>query len=78
MKTHLVIDTVYTEEEGNQAFAGTLQECNEWVAEQGFGYKVVPMTEEELKNHNYEKESVNNKSQRNAIRLTNSLNHTFN
>ena len=52
MKTHLVIDTVYTEEESNQAFAGTLQECNEWVAEQGFGYKVVPMTEEELKIHN--------------------------
>jgi hypothetical protein len=52
MKTHLVIDLVYTEDEGNQAFAGTQQECNDWVSEQGYGYKVVPMTEEELKIHN--------------------------
>lgn len=52
MKTHLVIDEVYHEDEGNQAFAGTLQECNDWVAEQGFGYKVVPMTKEEIKIHN--------------------------
>jgi len=52
MKTHLVIDMVYTEEEGNQAFAGTLQECNEWAAKQGFGYKVVPMLPAEIKIHN--------------------------
>jgi len=52
MKTHIVIDTVYTEEEGNEAFAGTLQECNDWVSEQGFGYKIVPMTTEELQIHN--------------------------
>lgn len=67
MKTHIVIDLVYLEDEGNQAividlvylkdggnqaFVGTLQECNDWVAEQGFGYKVVPMTEEELLIHN--------------------------
>lgn len=50
--THIVIDEVYHEEEGNQAFVGTLQECNEWVAQQGFGYKIVPMTEEEIKIHN--------------------------
>jgi hypothetical protein len=51
-KTHIVIDEIYHEDEGNQAFAGTLQECNDFVSEQGFGYKVVPMTEEELKIHN--------------------------
>jgi len=52
MKTHLVIDEVYHENENNQAFAGTLLECNDWITEQGFGYKVVPMTEEEIKIHN--------------------------
>jgi hypothetical protein len=55
MKTHLVIDLIYTEDEGNQVFAGTLSECNGWVDEQGsFGYKIVPMTEEELRIHNQE------------------------
>jgi len=54
MKTHLVIDLVYHEEEGNQVFAGTEQECNDWVEQQfdAFTYKVVPMTKEELKIHN--------------------------
>jgi hypothetical protein len=52
MKTHIVIDEIYHEEEGNQAFAGTLQECHDWVAEQGFGYKVVPMTAQEIIIHN--------------------------
>jgi hypothetical protein len=54
-KTHIVIDTVYTEEEGNEAFVGTLQECHDWVEEQKcFGYEVKPMTKEELKIHNSE------------------------
>jgi len=52
MKTHLVIDMVYTEEEGNQVFAGTEQECHEWIFEQGFGYRVVPMTAQEIIIHN--------------------------
>lgn len=52
MKTHIVIDLVYSEEEGNQVMTGTLKECEEWVAKQGFGYKVVPMTEEEIKVEN--------------------------
>lgn len=54
IKTHLVIDEVYHEDEGNQAFAGSLQECQEFQAQQGFGYKVVPMTSEELRIHNPE------------------------
>lgn len=48
MKTHKVIDMVYTEEEGNSVFAGTLKECQEWASQQGFGYQVVPMTKEEI------------------------------
>ena len=51
MKTHIVIDMVYHEED-YQVFAGTEQECHEWIFEQGFGYRVVPMTKEELKIHN--------------------------
>jgi hypothetical protein len=55
-KTHLVIDLVYHEDEGNSVFAGTLQECNDWVATQSdsFTYQVVPMTIQELKIHNQE------------------------
>jgi hypothetical protein len=55
MKTHLVIDMVYHEEEGNQAFAGTEQECYDWITSQGgatFTYKVVPMLPEERKIYN--------------------------
>jgi hypothetical protein len=54
-KTHLVLDLVYTKDEGQEAFAGTLTECNDFVSEQGgatFMYKVVPMTKEELLIHN--------------------------
>jgi hypothetical protein len=55
MKTHIVIDTVYTTEEGNEEFVGTLTECNEWVALQGgHGYEVHVMTKEELRIHNPE------------------------
>ena len=48
MKTHKVIDLVYHEDEGNEAFVGTYRECLEWMSEQGFGYKVVPLTKEEI------------------------------
>lgn len=48
MKTHKVVDLVYHEDEGNDVFDGTLEECLNWKAEQGFGYEVVPMTKEEI------------------------------
>lgn len=51
-KTHMVIDMTYHEDEGNSVFAGTGEECYKWVSEQGFGYEVVSMTNEELKIHN--------------------------
>ncbi len=47
-KTHKVIDMVYHEDEGNEVYCGTYKECLEWASEQGFGYKVVPMTKEEM------------------------------
>ena len=37
MKTHKVLDLVYTEEEGQGCFTGTMS----------FAYKIVPLTEEE-------------------------------
>jgi hypothetical protein len=52
MKTHKVIDLVYHEDEGNQAFVGTYEECQNWKSEQGFGYQVVPLTKEELEAYN--------------------------
>lgn len=53
MKTHIVIDMTYHEDEGNQVFVGTEKECHKWVEGQGsFGYKVVPMTKDELLIHN--------------------------
>lgn len=53
MKTHVVIDLTYHEDEGNQVFVGTLQECNDWVSDQDMiGLEVKPMTVEELRIHN--------------------------
>lgn len=53
MKTHVVLDLHYHEDEGQECFDGTKQECEDFVATQSpkFMYKVVPMTEEEIKNH---------------------------
>jgi len=53
MKTHIVIDLTYHEDENNEAFVGTLQECNDWILLQGsIGYEVKPMTKEEIATHN--------------------------
>jgi hypothetical protein len=53
MKTHIVIDMTYHEDEGNEVFVGTLQECNDWVALQNsIGFEVKPMTKEEIATHN--------------------------
>jgi hypothetical protein len=49
VKTHLVIDVIYND----AVFAGTKTECEDWKSEQGFGYRVVPMTKDELSAHNY-------------------------
>lgn len=38
----------YHEDEGNEVFSGTYQECLDFKSEQGFGYQVVPMTKEEI------------------------------
>ena len=54
MKTHKVIDLVYHEDENNEAFVGTQQECLDWKSEQGFGYQVVPMTKKEIEFENKE------------------------
>ena len=57
MKTHKVIDLVYHEDEGNIAFVGTADECQEFVAQQGFGYEgfgyeITKLTPEEYEIHN--------------------------
>jgi hypothetical protein len=47
--THVVIDLVYHEDEGNEVFEGTQQECLDWVDEQcmaggsHFTYEVKPI-----------------------------------
>ena len=48
VKTHLVIDVIYND----AVFSGTKTECEDWKNEQGFGYRVVPMTKDELLTHN--------------------------
>lgn len=49
IKTHLVIDVIYND----AVFAGTKTECEDWKSEQGFGYRVVPMTKDEFSTHNF-------------------------
>lgn len=44
--THVVIDLVYHEDEGNEVFEGTEIECNDWIQQQGgatFTYEVKPI-----------------------------------
>lgn len=44
--THVVLDLVYTPNEGQECFYGTEQECYEFISNQGgatFMYKVVPI-----------------------------------
>jgi len=52
MKTHVVVDLVYHEDEGNEVFEGTYQECMDWARDQGFGYQVLPKTKEQLNHEN--------------------------
>jgi len=53
MKTHVVLDLHYHENEGQNCFDGTKQECEDFAATQTpiFMYKVVPMTKEEIDAH---------------------------
>ena len=51
MKTHLVLDEAF---DYTPIFAGTAQECEEYAASQGIGFKVVHMNEQELRMHNPE------------------------
>jgi len=46
MATHVVLDLVYTQEEGQECFEGTEKECYDFIEKQGgasFMYKVVPI-----------------------------------
>jgi len=52
MKTYKVVDLVL---ENSISFTGTFDECHEWKSEQGYGYVVLPLTSEELKNYNHDK-----------------------
>lgn len=51
--THEVLDLIYTPDEGQECFEGTLEECNKFVEEQGgatFTYKVVPIIKKVIAN----------------------------
>ena len=55
VNTHKVLDLVYTSEEGQDAYVGTLKDCHEFVKDQGdshYTYRVVPLTKEEFQIHN--------------------------
>jgi hypothetical protein len=46
MKTHKVIDLIYHDEENNEVFEGTEQECRDWIRSQSCfdsTYKIVPI-----------------------------------
>lgn len=45
-KTHKVLDIAMLDKDG--VYSGTEAECHDWVTQQGLGYQVVPMTEEEM------------------------------
>jgi len=52
MKTHQVLDLVYTPDEGQECFSGTEQECYNFINEQDgvtFTYKVVPIIKVNLR-----------------------------
>lgn len=53
LKTHQVLDLHYLEDEGQGCFDGTKEACEEFAATQSpeFMYRVVPMTQEEIKIH---------------------------
>ena len=49
MKTHKVIDLTYHEDEGNEVYAGTNEECSDFISSQSeIGYTIVPMTKDEI------------------------------
>lgn len=53
MKTHKIIDLTYHEDEGNGVFVGTVEECLDWISEQGdFGFEMVELTPTERIIHN--------------------------
>ena len=55
MKTHLINDLIYHEDEGNEVFVGTLKECEEFMDKQRtFAYELRPLSKAELRVHNPE------------------------
>lgn len=41
---YIVIDRMIPENGGSEGvYEGTLDECQDWVAKQGFGYDIVPI-----------------------------------
>ena len=53
-KTHKVLDYIYhSDEAGHDVMVGTIQECNDFIAEQdSIGYAVVPLSKEEFEFEN--------------------------
>ena len=54
MTTHKVLDTMYTEDEGQEAFSGTQEECYEFISTQSMNYGmiVVPLLPFEIEFYN--------------------------
>jgi len=55
MKTHKVLDLLYTVDEEQECFSGTEKECWTFIKQQGsatFMFKVIPMTKDEIEIYN--------------------------
>jgi hypothetical protein len=56
IKTHMVLDTFYSEDEGQETFCGSLKECQDFVNKQidsVFPFYVIrPLTEQEKIQYN--------------------------
>jgi hypothetical protein len=54
-KTHKVVDETLHEDENQDCFVGSLQECSDFVSEQNtIGLNIVPLLEQEIQIHNRE------------------------
>lgn len=54
--THKVLDLHYTEEEGQECYTGSLEECEFWVSFQSpeFMYQIVPLPKQQVEVYNKE------------------------
>jgi hypothetical protein len=76
METHKVIDATH---ENICMFTGTFQECMKWKSEHGYGYKIIPLTKDEIDVFNeLDEKEVVNENHNNISDLLSDKNNNFN